>query len=104
MAAGQYNPNDYPHPGEVLLKELEEIGFSQRGFARYIDVPPEDIEALCSKRASMTALLAIKISRALGGGPRKWVELQMSYDLVRVDSSLYEHIRPLGEGDGDVDE
>ena len=96
MSGGRYNPAEHPHPGEALLAELEEIGFSQRGFARYIDVPPEDIEALCSKSSPMTALLALKVSRALGGSPRRWLELQMNFDLLRIDPSNYDAIRPRG--------
>ena len=104
MSGGSYNPADHPHPGEVLLAELEEIGFSQAGFARYIEVASDALEAVCSKRQPMTALLALKIARALGGSPRRWLELQMNHDLVRVSAEQYENIRPLGEGEGDSDE
>ena len=92
----QYNPDDYPHPGSVLLTELEDIGFSQNGFARYIGVEPSVIEGLCSEQAELTAILALRIARALGTSPRKWLELQMNYSLVHTPKEEYDHIKPLG--------
>lgn len=91
-----YNPQEHPHPGKVLLTELEEIGLSQTTFAKYIDVSSDLVGRVCSGNAPITAALACKISRALGGSPRKWLELQMNHDLVRVEKSEYEFIRTLG--------
>ncbi len=92
----EYNPEEFPHPGEVLAKELEEIGLSQPGFARYLGVPAAEIEGVCAQSRAMDARLACKISRALGSSPRRWMELQINHDLVRVDKSEYESIRELG--------
>ena len=91
-----YDPKDYPHPGKVLLSELEEIGLSQGTLAKYISVSPDLIEGVVAGKKSMTALLACKLSAALGGGPRKWMELQVNHDLTRVPASEYETIRQLG--------
>ena len=92
----RYNPDDYPHPGESLLLELEEIGLSQKAFAHYIHENADLIGEICTGKAPMTPLIAIKISRALGGPPRKWLELQTNHDLARVDERDYSHIRQLG--------
>ncbi len=92
----EYNPEDYPHPGKALLTELEDLGFSQAGFARYVGVSTEDIVELCSQSCSLSATLACKISRALGTTPRQWLELQLNYDLARVPKDDYEQIKPLG--------
>ena len=91
-----YNPEEFPHPGEVLSKELEEIGLSVAGFARYLGVSSTELEAVCAQSRNMDARLACKIARALGSSPRRWMELQISHDLVRVDKSEYETIRELG--------
>ena len=97
----EHKAEDHPHPGSVLLKELEEIGLSQGTLARYIGAKADDITTLCAGTAPMTPVLAWKISRALGGSPRKWLELQLNYDLVRVNASEYENIAELGGGADD---
>jgi len=92
-----YDPVDYPHPGQELLTELESIGLSMRAFAHYIGEKAEVVSELCAGNIPMTALLACKVSRALGGGPMKWMQMQVNYDLVRVDTVLYDSIKTLGE-------
>lgn len=92
----EYNKDDYPHPGSVLLTELEKIGLSQRAFAHFIGVKTEEVTDLCSCKVEMTARMALKISRALGTPPRQWMELQTNHSLVNVDKREYEDIRQLG--------
>lgn len=92
----EYNPADHPHPGKMLLAELEDLGLSQRALAHYLGVRSDEIGDVCSGKTGMTASLACKLSRALGGSPRKWMEAQMNHDLVRVDKSEYENIKALG--------
>jgi addiction module HigA family antidote len=92
----QYDPDNYPHPGEALLIELEDIGLSQRAFAHYLGVKQEAIENVIRGVEPMSAVLACKISRALGGGPKKWIDMQVNHDLARVDIREYEDIVQLG--------
>jgi len=91
-----YDPKDFPHPGKALLAELEDIGLSMGTLAKYIGASPELIAEVISGQASMSPALACKISAALGGAPRKWLEMQMNHDLARVDKSEYENIVLLG--------
>ncbi len=92
----EYKEEDFPHPGEVLRKELEEIGLSHAGLARYIGSDAETITQLCQCQIEMTPVIACKIARALGTSPRQWLELQINYNLARVDKNQYESIKPLG--------
>ncbi len=96
MTERKYNPDDYPHPGEVLLTELEEIGISQRAFAHFISYNKDDLVSVCAGSLNVSPTLACKLGRALGTPPRKWLELQMHHDLARVDTREYEDIRQLG--------
>ncbi len=96
-----YDPKDFPHPGKVLSTELEEIGLSAGTLARYISAAPDLVTGVLSEKLPMTPTLACKISAALGGGPRKWMELQMNHDLARVDKSEYSGIARLGGIEGD---
>lgn len=92
-----YNPDDYPFAGEVLLDKLDELGISQETLAAHIGVPTDDIVKLCSGRAKMTATLACKLSRAFGGRPKEWMDVQNNWDLVHVPKREYEEIQPLAQ-------
>jgi addiction module HigA family antidote len=98
----KYDPKDFPHPGKALLAELEDIGLSMGNLARFISADPALVSAVISGEAAMTPTLACKLSAALGGGPRKWLEMQMNHDLARVDEAEYKGIRRLG-GNRDED-
>ena len=92
----EYDPKDYPHPGAVLREELSVIGLSQRAFAHFIGVKEEDVSVVCREEVDMTATMACKVARALGGSPRRWLEMQMDYSLVNVAKEEYDGIRELG--------
>ncbi|MCB0335637.1 MAG: HigA family addiction module antidote protein [Bdellovibrionales bacterium] len=92
----QYKKEDYPHPGKVLLENLDDIGLSQKAFAHYLGVDADVISDICRGVSDMTAPMALKIARALGTSPRQWLELQMNYSLVNTPKEEYEHIRQLG--------
>ena len=96
-----YDPKDFPHPGKVLSAELEEIGLSVGTLAKYISAPVDLVSGVLGEKLAMTPILACKISAALGGGPRKWLELQMNHDLARVEKSEYSSIARLGGIEGD---
>jgi len=68
--------------GEMLKEEfLIPLGLSQREFAHHIGVEVKCINRLINNRTSITPLLALKISSALGTSPELWMNLQMANDL-----------------------
>lgn len=81
------------HPGEVLKDELEEIGLSQSTLAKHIFVLPKTINEICRGRRGISAEMALKLSKALGGSPQFWLTLQNNWEISQIDETAYEEIK-----------
>jgi addiction module HigA family antidote len=75
------------HPGLVLQDELEEIGISQTALATHIGVLPKTINEICNGRRGISALMAWKLSKAVGASPLFWMNLQTNWQLSQIDES-----------------
>ncbi|MBW1676862.1 MAG: HigA family addiction module antidote protein [Deltaproteobacteria bacterium] len=80
------------HPGEVLQDELEEIELTQTALARHIGVLPKTINEICRGKRGISAEMAVKLSRALGGSPQFWLNLQNNWELSQVNHTDFEDI------------
>ena len=83
------------HPGEVLQDELEEIGLTQSALAKHIGVLPKTINEICRNKRGISAEMAMKLSRAFGGCPQFWLNLQTNWELSRIDEAALEKIKPI---------
>lgn len=81
------------HPGEVLKDELEEIGLTQSALAKHILVLPKTINEICRGRRGISAEMALKLSKALGGNPQFWLNLQNNWEISQIDETAYEEIK-----------
>ena len=81
------------HPGEVLKDELEEIGLTQSALAKHIGVLPKTINEICRGKRGISAEMALKLSKALGGSPQFWLNLQNNWEISQIDGSAFEDIR-----------
>ena len=81
------------HPGEVLRDELDEVGLTQSALARHIGVLPKTINEICRCKRGISAEMAMKLSKALGGGPRFWLNLQTNREISQIDEMAYEDIK-----------
>lgn len=81
------------HPGEVLRDELEEIGLTQSALAKHIVVLPKTINEICRGRRGISAEMALKLSKALGGRPQFWLNLQSNWEISQIDETAYEEIK-----------
>ncbi len=90
MKKDHYTP---VHPGEVLMDELEEIGLTQTALAKHIDVLPKTINEICRGKRGISAEMAMKLSKALGGGPQFWLNLQNSWEISQLDKTAYAGIK-----------
>ena len=77
------NPNRMPsHPGAVLREDvLPEIGWTQTELAARLMVSRQTVSDLLHERKSVTAEMAIRIARAVGGTPESWLRMQEALDL-----------------------
>lgn len=81
------------HPGEVLKDELEEVGLTQSALAKHIGVLSKTINEICRGKRGISAEMALKLSKALGGGPQFWLNLQNNWEISQIDETAYEHIK-----------
>ena len=83
------------HPGEVLQDELEEIGLTQSALAKHIGVLPKTINEICRNKRGISAEMAMKLSRALGGSPQFWLNLQNNWEISQLNEIHFEDIQPV---------
>ena len=81
------------HPGEVLKDELEEIELTQSALAKHIGVLPKTINEICRGKRGISAEMAMKLSKALGGSPQFWLNLQNNWKLSQLNQAVFENIR-----------
>jgi antitoxin HigA-1 len=81
------------HPGEVLRDELEEVRLNQSALAKHIGGVPKTINEICRKKKGISADMAMKLAKALGGSPRFWLNLQNNWEISQA-------IRPAADSVG----
>lgn len=75
---GMYNP---AHPGEMLLRTyMEPLKLTQTEMAAVLGVPLRTVSALINEQASITPVMALRLSLALGGTAQVWLDMQANYD------------------------
>lgn len=83
------------HPGEVLKDELEEVGLTQSALAKHIGVLPKTINEICRGKRGISAEMAMKLSKALGGSPQFWLNLQNNWELSQINQAIFDEIKPI---------
>lgn len=76
------------HPGEMIARDLEDMGISGRRFAINIGVTPATISRFLTGKTALTPQLAIRIAAALGSTPEFWLRLQSLYDLRQLETQI----------------
>ena len=77
------HPNRRPtHPGALLREDvLPENGWTQTELAMRLRVSRQTVSNLLHEKKSVTAEMAIRIARAVGGTPVSWLRMQEALDL-----------------------
>lgn len=76
------------HPGEMIARDLEDLGISGRRFALNIGVTPATVSRFLAGKTALTPQLAIRIAAALGSTPEFWLRLQCAYDLRQLENQI----------------
>lgn len=76
------------HPGQIIARDLADMGVSGRRFALNIGVTPATVSRLLAGKTALTAPLAIRVAAALGSTPEFWLRLQSAYDLRQLESQI----------------
>ena len=60
-----------------------------------ISLPPSIIHDICDGKKDINALLAMKLSRALGASPQFWLNLQNNWEISQIKESEYQNIQSI---------
>ncbi|MCW7554488.1 HigA family addiction module antitoxin [Endozoicomonas gorgoniicola] len=76
------------HPGEMLLEEfLLPMNITQRELASAIHVPYQRVNELVNGKRGITPSTALRLARFLGMSPDFWLNLQLRWDLYKVQQA-----------------
>ena len=75
------------HPGEILrLEFLEPLNISPTQLSQDIDMPQRQVSNLLSEHISITADMALRLSKYFGNSAQFWMNLQTQYDLRQAQT------------------
>lgn len=77
------NPNRKPsHPGAVLREDvLPELGITQATLASLLGVSGLTVSDLLHEKRALTAEMAVRVAKVIGGTPESWLRMQEALDL-----------------------
>lgn len=77
------------HPGEMLREDvLPALGKSKAEIARLLGVSRQTLYDVLNEKQPITANLALRIGKLVGGGAGIWLSMQQSYDLESAERAL----------------
>ena len=83
------------HPGEILAKELSELGVTATELARQIGVPANRITQIIQGKRAITGDTALRLAHWLEMTAQFWINLQSTYDLRVAEIRSGAHIEQL---------
>ena len=80
------NPSRRPtHPGAILREDvLPELGITQSVLASYLGVSRLNLSDILHEKRGVTAEMAMRIAKVIGGSPESWLRMQEALDLWEV--------------------
>ena len=81
------NPNRRPtHPGAVLREDvLPGLEITQTAFANCLGVSRLTVSEILHEKRGVSAEMAVRISKVIGGTPESWLHMQEAVDLWEVE-------------------
>ena len=91
------------HPGAMLQAEfLKPLGLSRKAFAAAVGLPYGQVNKIINGQEPVTAGIACRFAKYIGGTPGFWLNGQMAWDLyhaLRSEAAALEQIQPLVRDD-----
>ena len=77
-----------PHPGEHIRHDcIEPLGLSITAAAEALGVARQTLNNVINGKSGISPEMAIRLSKAFGGGPEVWLAMQMAYDLAQAQKN-----------------
>ena len=84
------------HPGGIMCRQyLEPLGLTVSELAKTLGVSRKTVSKIINERGSISADMALRLSRAFDTTPQLWLNLQQNYDLWHAvqDSDQWKKVR-----------
>ena len=84
------------HPGGILCRQyLEPLELTVSELAKILGVSRKTVSKIVNERGSISADMALRLSRAFNTTPQLWLNLQQTYDLWHAvqDSDHWKKVR-----------
>jgi len=84
------------HPGAILKRQyLAPLGLPVSDLAKTLGVSRKTVSKIVNGRGSISADMALRLSRAFDTTPQLWLNLQQNYDLWHAvqDSNSWKRVR-----------
>ena len=84
------NVNRRPtHPGAILREDvLPELGITQAVFANHLGVSRLSVSELLHEKRGISAEMAVRLARVIGGSAESWLHMQEAVDLWEVEQKF----------------
>jgi addiction module HigA family antidote len=73
-----------PHPGLGLKDEFDALGLSVAEAAKGLGVTRQQLYRVMNGDCAISAEMAIRLEKAIGGSADHWLRMQMNYDLAQI--------------------
>ena len=86
------------HPSEVIADILDDLDINPSNFAKILGISNQTIQEIINGEESITVDIAIRLGKALGNGPRLWLNLQQKVDIwdaLQSHKEEYEQVMTL---------
>ena len=81
------------HPGETLREDvLPALDKPKSEIAKLLGVSRQTLYDVLNEKQPITANLALRIGKLVGGGPEIWLRMQLRYDLEIAERLLSKEI------------
>jgi addiction module HigA family antidote len=87
------NVNRRPtHPGEILREDvLPALGITQAVFATHLGVSRLTVSEVLHEKRGISAEMAVRIARVIGGTPQSWLHMQEAVDIWEVEQKFQQN-------------
>ena len=84
------NPSRRPtHPGEILREDiLPALNITQAVFASHLGVSRLSVSEILHEKRGISAEMAVRIARVIGGTPQSWLHMQEAVDIWEVEQKF----------------
>jgi addiction module HigA family antidote len=72
------------HPGRLLADDLEALGLTVAEGAKGLGVTRQQLYNVINAKSAITAEMAVRLEKAIGGTADGWLGMQQAYDLAQI--------------------